>query len=348
MITNVFFPKSTQLACSLALLLSTLSAAVDGECNYFIDLVCNSTDFSTICELISLSDATNEAINEGNWTIFVPTNAAFEKLNSDLVDNVLNCTTALDDFLGFHSAANGELVKYADLECGGVVEMANGDESRTVCQDGKIFQKGGLNAEDSMPEIISADIETCEGVLHVVDKVLLPQAEFLSVLDECESAFESQAVEEHKSESCKTIVDLICEKNEFMTFCDLITDFDLAEALSRGTWTVFAPTDDAFDTMVEHVDLTSDEIVSVVRYHLHDGSLLFFEDLVCRDLIPMANGRRSRTKCQEGIDFEDSFVKYQRGPGQVGDMLPEITTKNLGACNGVVHVVNHVMIPRLD
>ena len=133
-----------------------------------------------------------------------------------------------------------------------------------------------------------------------------------------------------------------------MTFCDLITDFDLAEALSRGTWTVFAPTDDAFDTMVEHVDLTSDEIVSVVRYHLHDGSLLFFEDLVCRDLIPMANGRRSRTKCQEGIDFEDSFVKYQRGPGQVGDMLPEITTKNLGACNGVVHVVNHVMIPRLD
>ncbi len=52
--------------------------------------------------------------------------------------------------------------------------MTNGKDSRTICKDGTTYQKGGGNSDDAKPEIISADIEACNGVIHVVSEVMLP------------------------------------------------------------------------------------------------------------------------------------------------------------------------------
>ena len=142
-------------------------------------------------------------------------------------------------------------------------------------------------------------------------------------------------------------------------------EFDMVNTLSGGAWTLFAPTDDAFavldeetismdvelntgiDTGVNIVkrigtdQLTSEQIADVLKYHIHQGAALAFDNLLCKKLIPMMNGKTSRTKCANGH-------KYQRGPGQVGGMLPQIITKDVEACNGIVQVVNHVMIPRFE
>ena len=51
--------------------------------------------------------------------------------------------------------------------------MANGYESRTVCRDSKIYQKGAGNSDDERPEIIGTDIETCNGMIHTLNSVML-------------------------------------------------------------------------------------------------------------------------------------------------------------------------------
>lgn len=60
-----------------------------------------------------------------------------------------------------------------ELECTATVEMANGQNSRTVCKGGmmrRYFQKGGSNPSNDMPEIIQMNIPTCQGYIHVVGK----------------------------------------------------------------------------------------------------------------------------------------------------------------------------------
>ena len=80
-------------------------------------------------------------------------------LNAALAD-----TDLLTNILLFHAV--DEEVFSEDLVCTGLVGMANGQDSRTVCHgpDGDgIFQKGGSNSRDMMPEVTTADVEACNG-----------------------------------------------------------------------------------------------------------------------------------------------------------------------------------------
>lgn len=97
--------------------------------------------------------------------MFAPTNEAFAKLG-DTLDMVVADKNLLTDVLLFHAV--DDVVSSDDLVCAGKVEMANGQDSRTVCEGKKIFQKGGSNPRNAMPEIIETDIATCQGYIHVV------------------------------------------------------------------------------------------------------------------------------------------------------------------------------------
>lgn len=120
----------------------------------------------------------------------------------------------------------------------------------------------------------------------------------------------------------------------------------MAEALSGGNWTVFAPTDDAFGKIAAvTADLTGDQLLDVLLFHVVAGQAVTSDQLVCKGLIPMANEDNSRTKCVHDEFGNEMF--FQRGPGNSDEMLPKITAANLKACNGIVHVVDNVMIPKL-
>lgn len=109
----------------------------------------------------------DEALSEGHWTVFAPTNQAFEELG-DVLDAVLADVDVLTNILLFHAV---DKVLYADdLVCTHRVHMASGDDSRTVCVGSDIFQKGGDNVSSDKPKIISADIGACNGVIHVIDE----------------------------------------------------------------------------------------------------------------------------------------------------------------------------------
>jgi transforming growth factor-beta-induced protein len=147
-----------------------------------VDLACDTEDLSTLCELISGSEPTAEALSTATFTVFAPTNEAFYNIDAELFDELVNCTDALNSVLAFHTVPGVELYS-TDLVCTETTTMSNGDDSRTVCREGKVFQKGSLNTKDAMPEIVAADIEACNGVIHIVDEVMIPKAKAIAICE---------------------------------------------------------------------------------------------------------------------------------------------------------------------
>jgi len=131
--------------------------------------------FCQAIETAGLSDA----FDEGSWTIFAPHDGAMykaPKLFLDLVRDDPGDTELLADYLLYHTSPNNELREY-DLPCqagDNLVAMGNGKNSRTLCVDGiPTYQKGRGNTDDDMPKIIEFDIEACNGVIHILDKLLM-------------------------------------------------------------------------------------------------------------------------------------------------------------------------------
>ncbi|KAL3921668.1 MAG: hypothetical protein SGARI_006626, partial [Bacillariaceae sp.] len=249
---------------------------------------------ATLCTAVKAAGL-GDALSSGSWTVFAPTDEAFDKLGS-LLDDVLADTDLLTDILLFHAV--DDVVASSDLECNtmgddGLVTMANGQDSRTVCHPtGEIFQKGGANPRNAMPEIILTDIETCQGFIHVVDHVMLPG---------------SLGKPTPPVEDCKTIA-------------------GLDDALSDGEWTVFAPTNEAFAELGETLDAVladNDLVTDILLFHAVDKAV-FAEDLQCAHLIHMVNGEDSRTVCHPGAIF-------QKGAGNSRDNMPEIIAADIGA-----------------
>ena len=148
-----------------------------------MELICDLDETNTLCELISASEPTTDFFTNQVVTLFAPTDDAWLSLDIDVVDNLVNCTAALNSIFAFH-AVFGEEISSSDLECKEAITMANGDDSRTVCRDGRAYQKGTSNSRDMMPEIVQADIHACNGVIHLVDQVMLPKAKYVAVCDD--------------------------------------------------------------------------------------------------------------------------------------------------------------------
>jgi hypothetical protein len=105
---------------------------------------------------------------DANFTVFAPTNQAFQDLSS-FIESLSE--DQLKDALLYH-VTTGKLFS-SDLKCGGYdIEMLNGKPTFTRCGLGDKYQFGTGNTV--LPKIISTDIDVCNGVIHVIDAVILP------------------------------------------------------------------------------------------------------------------------------------------------------------------------------
>lgn len=134
------------------------------------ELVCRVSTLSTLCAFITQS-VLQRTLDEGNWTIFAPTNRAFFSLG-DRIAEIYDNPDVLSDVILYHAVND---VLYSDsLPCAATLEMANGQTSTTECQDGTIYQKGEENSFATMPKIVARNINACNGVIHIVDEVMIP------------------------------------------------------------------------------------------------------------------------------------------------------------------------------
>jgi uncharacterized surface protein with fasciclin (FAS1) repeats len=189
------------------------------------------------------------------------------------------------------------------------------------------------------------------------------------------------------SSSCKSIKDIACGDDDFEILCRALKRTDLDDDLAQpGSFTVFAPTDDAFrnlfgsDAWRALRRLPGDALTDLLLYHVIDGDTIYFDDLerkskyrlgsksiyifVVKHLqfliffspIACCSKCRANKTFQVGRDnsYTDwvSFIKMLVQTGHSNLTLscsrsqPEIIDKDIEACNGIIQVVNEVLLPK--
>lgn len=132
-----------------------------------VDIAMGSADHTTLVAAVKAADLVATLSGKGPFTVFAPTNAAFDKLPKGTLDGLLKPEkkAELAGVLTYHVVAGA--VKAADLKDGQMVKTVNGKELKVTIKDGKV-SIGGAN-------VTGADMMSDNGVVHVIDAVLLPK-----------------------------------------------------------------------------------------------------------------------------------------------------------------------------
>ncbi len=132
-----------------------------------VDIAMGSADHSTLVAAVKAADLAGTLSGAGPFTVFAPTNAAFDKLPKGTVEGLLKPEKKKDltGILTYHVVAGA--IKAADLKDGQMVKTVNGKEFKVTIKDGKV-SIGGAN-------VTAADLVAGNGVVHVLDGVLMPK-----------------------------------------------------------------------------------------------------------------------------------------------------------------------------
>ena len=239
----------------------------------------------------------------GTFTVFAPTDAAFAAFDPTVLGILTsNADTKLRRALLYHVL--GAEVLSSDLSDGQTATtLFNQDITVTIDAN------GGVKINDA--NVIIADIQTLNGVVHVLDAVILPPN--------------------------ATVADVVINSPDHMTLETAVIEAQLAGALSdlSANYTVFAPTDDAFapvDVATLLTDPTGD-LQKILQYHVL-ASEVFSSDLTDGQVATTLLGQDITV----GIDANGAVTIN----GNALVIAADITT-----LNGVVHVINNVLLPDL-
>ena len=261
-----------------------------------VDIVVNSPDHNTLEAAVIAAELADDLSGDGPFTLFAPTDAAFAALGTVVDELLLDPTGALADILLYHVVSG--TVLSTDLTAGDVPTL-NG-KSVTVSFDGG-------NAFINGAQVTVADIETDNGVVHVIDAVLIPPT--------------------------VTVVDIVVNSPDHNTLEAAVIAAELADDLSGdGPFTLFAPTDAAFaalGTVVDELLLDpTGALADILLYHVVSGTVLS-TDLTAGD-VPTLNGKSVTVS----FDGGNAFINGA-----------QVTVADIETDNGVVHVIDAVLIP---
>lgn len=132
-----------------------------------VDIAVGSPDHTTLVAAVTAAGLVETLSGTGPFTIFAPTNAAFAALPAGTVDNLLKPENKemLTGILTYHVVAGN--VMAADLSDGQIVKTLNGQDLKVSIKDGKVMINGA--------NVTAADLAGSNGVIHVVDSVLMPK-----------------------------------------------------------------------------------------------------------------------------------------------------------------------------
>jgi uncharacterized surface protein with fasciclin (FAS1) repeats len=134
--------------------------------NTVVDIAIGSPDHTTLVAAVQAAGLVETLQGDGPFTVFAPTNAAFDALPAGTVEGLLKPEAKADltSILTYHVVAGN--VMSSDLSDGQMVTTLNGKQLKVSIKDGKVMIGGAT--------VIAADLEGSNGVVHVIDKVLLP------------------------------------------------------------------------------------------------------------------------------------------------------------------------------
>ncbi|WP_020210820.1 fasciclin domain-containing protein [Gilvimarinus chinensis] len=281
------------------------------EANTIVDVAMDSGNFTT---LVAALEATglDETLDdeEGTFTVFAPTDDAFALLGEETINGLLSDTDTLSDILLYHVIVDAEVDASAAIaSAGSTVEMANG-KSVGLSLEGESLMV-------NLAMVTTTDIEADNGVIHVIDAVLMPPAD--------------------RGEPTMNIVETAVEAGSFTTLVAALqaAGLDTVLADESQTYTVFAPTDDAF-AMVGEENINAllndtQALEAVLLQHVVSGAELSSIDAYA------ANGTQveSASGANVLVDIVDRMLT-------VGGA--KVVTSDIYTTNGVIHVIDTVIV----
>ena len=138
---------------------------MDNQPKTIVDIAAGNPDFSTLVAAVQAAGLVETLSGEGPFTVFAPTNAAFAKLPEGTVESLLADVPALSKVLTYHVVAGK--VMAADVVKLTSAATVQGQEVKIAVVDGSVK----LN---DVSTVTATDIQASNGVIHVIDSVLLP------------------------------------------------------------------------------------------------------------------------------------------------------------------------------
>ncbi|MEG3657381.1 fasciclin domain-containing protein [Arenibacter palladensis] len=273
---------------------------------------------------------------EGPFTVFAPTDTAFAALLEALGDDYNSLAdfdtpeekALLAQILKYHVVA-GAAAYSTDLSDGQMIETAQG-ESVTVSLTGGVFIQDKTDVDAA---VAPADIAASNGVVHVIDKVLLPQEALDALMPPTPNIVELAMDTEFLSLLVGALVQ---------------ADAGLVDLLQTdGPFTVFAPTDTAFAALLDALgddynslaDFDTPEekalLAQILKYHVVAGAAAYSTDLSDGQMIETAQGESVTVSLTGGVFIQDKT-----------DVDAAVAPADIAASNGVVHVIDKVMLPQ--
>jgi uncharacterized surface protein with fasciclin (FAS1) repeats len=160
----------------------------------------------------------------------------------------------------------------------------------------------------------------------------------MAEVNEAELRVENWMVESFKSPKVETaagtVVDIAVANSDFSILVEAVTKAGLAGALSaEGPFTVFAPTNDAFKALFKQLgvsgikDLTAEQLTPILTYHVVAGKVMSTD--LSNTSVATLNGQKIKIDISNGVKINDS----------------KVTKADISGTNGVVHVIDRVLIP---
>jgi len=262
----------------------------------------SDANFSILVQALTKAELVNVLNGTGNFTVFAPTNAAFTALFTELGVSGIDALSkeALTPILLYHVL--GTEAKASMISSGYYSTLSPSQGSFLSL---KVDVASGVKLNKTA-NVTATDVDVKNGVIHVIDKVLLPQ----------------------------TVVDIALNNDSFSILVQAVVKADLVNVLNgTGPFTIFAPTNAAFEALFATLgitgiaDLTAAQLVPILTYHVVSGNVL-------------------SSQLQAGnVETLNGTISVTLSPAPAINSTSKIIAVDVQGSNGVVHVIDQVLLP---
>ncbi|MDA0809778.1 MAG: fasciclin domain-containing protein [Planctomycetota bacterium] len=295
--------RRTILGLTLAGLVLTLSGTVRaGEKKDIVETAVAAGQFKTLAAALQAADLVDALKGKGPFTVFAPTDEAFAKLPKGTVEELLKPKSkdALTGILTYHVVAGS--VQAADVVKLSNATTLNGQRVDIAVKDGGVMVDGA--------KVVVTDIKCSNGVIHVIDSVILPAS--------------------------ANIPATAVKAGTFKMLVAAAKAAGLVEALSGDKpLTVFAPSDEAFARLPEGTvaSLLKPENIGQLKQillsHVVEGRVYSDQALKLKEAPTLAGSKLKISASKKG-----AFINKSK-----------LTALDIEASNGVIHVIDAVLMP---
>lgn len=295
------FAVSVKRLCACAMLTAVCATASFAADKTIVETAVAAGSFKTLAAALEAADLVGALQGEGPFTVFAPTDEAFAKLPAGTIETLLKPENKakLAAVLTYHVVKGN--VKAADVAKLTGATTLNGQRLDVATKDG---------VKVDAANVVKTDIECSNGVIHVIDAVILPAMDNIPATAK--------------------------NAGKFATLLAAAQAAGLVDALSsEGPLTVLAPTDEAFAKLPKGTVETllkpenKGKLAEVLKYHVIEGRVYSTDALAAK----------------EAKTLQGTSVMFKAGDGGAMVNNAKLVATDIDASNGVIHVIDTVIMP---